>query len=160
LMFARFGRKWESLSLRLHHRCGDEDVPALLSLPMAAIISAMPEQRRLNVDLGAVKARPIIRRGIPRVSVSLLAVGLRYFVHVEQNTTRNIILAHKEVAGSENACLDELIGLRRKRFDRIVGRAEVMKGPIRITENLEMHRSLANIFVIGFDPYAGLVSLN
>src|SRR6266480_517015 len=95
--------------------------------------SAVPEKRRLDVNVRTVNARSIIiRPWIARVSVSFLAIGLRHLVHIEHNPARYVIFTHKQVAGSESACLDELVGLRRKGLDDIKGRAEIVKSAIGV----------------------------
>src|SRR6266480_7900342 len=107
--------------------------------------------------------RPIIdRRSIIRIAITRWSVGrvnLGLLIHVEIDLLRNVVLRTKPLTRPEKTDLLKLVGGQRQGPDHIVSGAKVVKRPVRVAENLQMHRCVAHHLAIGFDSRARRGSL-
>src|SRR6266540_2768814 len=119
-----------------------------------------------------LKPRAVIRRPIIIIVVRRRPVGipihrrpgggvhLSILIHVEVDALRNMVLRPKPSAGAKPAGLDKLVGGERQSPDHVVLGAKVVERPVRVAENLQMKRCVAQRLAAGFDPGPRLRSLD
>ena len=79
----------------------------------------------------------------------------RGLAHVEINLIRNSVLRPKHLSCAEMSDLLKLIRGRRQSAHFVIGRTEIVKRSIGITENFQMQRRFADLLAIGHNLNTG-----